>query len=176
MKCFQHADADAAALCPQCQKGLCHACASQFAPMSCEACFAGYNRRVVVHHAGRLFLTAAVFASGAAFFASQPHPDRAFPAMMGAAFVSMLWGWITITEHSSRGSTIVATPGMWLLFAMIKLLFSGFVGLVAAPVGIVNAIVQIVRVVRARRALRPADTGSAMPRDLAPANTPVTGI
>lgn len=175
MKCFQHADADAAALCPRCQKGLCHACASQFAPMSCAACFAGHNRRVVVHHVGRLFLTAAVFAGATAFFASQAHPDRAFPAIMGAAFVSMLWGWITITEHSSRVWTIVASPGLWLLFAMIKLLLSGFVGLVAAPFGIMNGIVQIVRVIRARRALRSGD-GVPAPRELAPANTPAAGI
>lgn len=175
MKCFQHAEIDAAALCPGCQKGLCHACASQFAPMSCEACFAAHNRSVVVRHAGRLFLTAAVFAGATAFFASQPHPDRAFPALMGGAFVSIIWGWITITERSSRGSTIVASPGVWLLFAMIKLLLSGFVGLVAAPFGIVNGIFQIVRVIRARRALRSGD-GIPVPRELAAVNTPATGI
>jgi hypothetical protein len=95
---------------------------------------------------------------------------------MGAVFTCMLWGWLTISEHASRSITIVGSPGAWLFFAMIKLFVSGFVGLVAAPFGIVNGIVQIVRVLRARRRLREADAASADPRELAAVGTPASGI
>jgi hypothetical protein len=167
---------DAAALCNECQQGLCHACASHFTLMSCASCFARHNRSVALHHAGRLFLTVLVFGGVAAFFRSQPHSDRLSPLMMGAVFTCMLWGWITITEHASRRFTIVGSPGVWLFLAIIKLSVSGFVGLVAAPFGIVNGIVQIVRVLRARRAVREAETTSADQRELVAAGTPAAGI
>lgn len=176
MRCFQHPDADAAALCPKCQKGLCHVCASQFAPMSCEQCFGSHNRRVAFHHVGRLIMTAVAFAGGTAFFASQHLPDRFYPVTMGAAAVAMLWGWMTIADYSSRGTIVVASPGLWLVFAMIKLVLSGFVGLVAAPIGIGNSVVQLFLVARTRRASQLAERGSGVPREPAPANTPAAGI
>lgn len=39
MKCFNHADREAAATCQSCGKGLCHECAAKYAPCLCSECY-----------------------------------------------------------------------------------------------------------------------------------------
>lgn len=157
MKCFDHPDADAAGLCPRCNRGLCHGCVARFSPMMCEPCFVTNNRDVAMRTAIRLAVTFLAFAGGVALGASQAQTRAPIESglVMGAALVCLLWGWFFSGDRSSQSSFFVAlSPLGWCIFLFFRLVFAGVVGLFAAPWGIVTGVIELVRIRRTRREIR----------------------
>ena len=136
MKCYNHPENEAVAQCLQCGKGLCEICAKKWSRPVCDDCQrANINEELEpLNHELTIYIALAIF--GAIFgFLTYRRPDMSLVAstIYGALAFPMYaagWKWL---NHITDSIVFFATPIGWIIYLLIKLVISAFVGIVALP-------------------------------------------
>lgn len=143
MKCLNHIDSEATALCQGCNKGLCVHCSTRFDTTLCEQCLLGHNKAVVDDTWTDLLMTVILFL-GITWFFHKPqatHLPLINSATLGIMFAFMYWGWKFLSNLFPLvwiGSGLV-----WLILTIVKFIAAYFVGLIVGPFQIIKAVRQI---------------------------------
>lgn len=167
MKCFHDPAADAVATCPQCGKGLCHACTSRFSPIVCESCCVVGNRKRAREIYLRLALTTALFVGVTSLLGIQRRVPGLYAPVGGAIVVCLFWGAKLLGPPSTADRINNALhPSAALFGSLIRLALAAIFGVFAAPAGIVSNIAELVVIRRTLREIERPSTGTG--RVLAP--------
>ncbi len=139
MKCYNHPNENAIAQCPHCGKGLCQTCAQKWSPPICDDCqkvfineeLSSINRELMFYVG--LVIVGAIF--GGIMGSGISHSlSEAFSVsiLYACSFPMYLAGWKWL-NHITDYFTLLATPKFWLIYILIKLMFSAIVGIFALP-------------------------------------------
>lgn len=147
MKCFYHPERDAVAQCNECNKGLCHECASKWDPPHCDGCgisvkdVASVQMKTIktffvvgvvigiIYCIGMFALT--VGESFTAGLFSLLLSVVLIP-IMGYGLAGWVVGWRKLSNFTSKFFLFLPIIG-WLIYLSIKLFLAYFVGFVALP-------------------------------------------
>lgn len=164
MNCFHHPDSPAVAMCPGCDRGVCHPCATRFAPALCESCVVSNNRRVAGRCIVRLAITFLLVAAPLALAVFQD--DLGLLPALGVAgvLVAVYWGWTFLSERSPRDSVVVMAPVVLLVFIAVRFIAACAIGLFVAPWGIFKSIRELVTIKRTGHDIRVQAGGVAEAR------------
>ena len=143
MKCYNHPEKDAIAQCVTCGKGLCEECAKKWTPPICDDCQRN-SINAELESVNSELVRNAVLAIGGVIIGVLM--GSSFPLGGGNAFLGILtlsilyafclpsyaagWKWM---NHLTDKFAFFGTPAFWLIYLLIKLLFSGAVGVFALP-------------------------------------------
>ena len=151
MKCFNHVDSDATALCQGRNKGLCAHCSTRFDTTLCEQCLLSHNKAVADDTYTDLLMTVILFL-GLTWFFHKPqatHLPLVNSAMLGLIFSFMYYGWKFLTNLFP--TVWIGSGLVWLILTIVKFIAAYFVGLIVGPFQIIKALRQIHATSRTRR-------------------------
>lgn len=150
MKCFNHVDADATALCQGCNKGLCAHCSTRFDTTLCEQCLLNHNKSAADGTYTDLLMTVILFL-GITWFLHKPqatHLPLVNSAMIGLIFSFTYYGWKFLTNLFP--TVWIGSGLVWLILTIVKFIAAYFVGLVVGPFQIIKAVRKIYATSRVR--------------------------
>jgi len=149
MNCYNHPEEVAVASCIDCGKGLCKSCTSLYQMPICNEC----NMKRVKADKGNLirvyipsiimFIVGAIFCFFIGSRGNWPLTDYLLGFfLIGFVFAGIPWGWKVLTFLQPRMFLFLSLFG-WVVYFLIKLLLSYFVGLVALPIGLIKLIIDL---------------------------------
>ena len=146
MKCYNHPNQDAIAQCVDCGKGLCQECETRWDPPICDSCqnsranaeLASLNRELMLYVG--LAIAGIVFGFFMVSSMASSAKQAGFGGLGGFGLVFTYglafpiyaagWKWLNhLTDHF----TLLATPMVWIIYLIVKLMFSAVVGMLALP-------------------------------------------
>lgn len=150
MQCFYHQGRDAVASCADCNKGLCQECASTFTPCLCLDCYSERRKATTIHEALRLsgksaiiFIVIFVFQK-LLFSLSDKELSLYGLLMMSLLFSGIPWGWSFVSRIFPM-QILVGSTGFLLLYFMLKLTVSYFIGIIIMLWNIVKICYLLIR-------------------------------
>lgn len=145
MNCFNHPELVSVAVCQDCQKGLCHQCASKYSPPICSQCSDSrvktekttiYKEFLLYFGLGSLIYFILVYLPSHHIEASPDDPSKFMMflllLLMGGSIVA---GWKTLDGFTSRYFLFLPIFG-WVIYFMLKLGVSGMIGPTMLPIRI----------------------------------------
>ena len=149
MKCFYHPDRDAVGQCVECSRGLCSECAGKWEPPHCDNCagnavssakFSAISRLVILILFGLAGMVYAFWAMWTSPTASKNIFGLIIVGILNAYWVAAIpAGWWKLDKITSGFFLFLPVLG-WLIYFVIKVILSMFVGLVALPIECVRLI------------------------------------
>lgn len=139
MKCYNHPNDDAIAQCHNCGKGLCQTCAQKWNPPICDDCQKGFINEELSSLSRELMIYIGLAIAGAIFggimgSGLSHRPSEAFSVAILYAFAFPVyaagWKWM---NHLTDKFALFGTPAFWIIYLLIKLMFSAAVGVFALP-------------------------------------------
>lgn len=155
MKCFYHNDRDATAQCSECGKLLCSECAEEWTPALCPDCGKAASKKIKSRARGVIaaavilgaigFLTAFCSLGDKSLFDVNFFQRLGYSLLSGYCFAGLIFGWLALNRLTADMFLFLSVVG-WLIYFLIKLFLSFFVGLFALPYYVIKEIRQIRRV------------------------------
>lgn len=120
MNCYHHLNEVGVALCVDCGKSLCHACASQHTPVRCKKCAIRAFTKAIFKEL-MVFLISAIIYKVASAYDSMPY-----------AWMSIPWGFMVI--NSLLYGWGIVLPGDWYVgYLFLKLMGACIIGVIVFP-------------------------------------------
>lgn len=143
MNCYNHPEKVAVASCVDCGKGLCKECASLYQIPICNEC----NLKRVKNDKGnitKIYLPSILlFILGMLLGIFGYNGSYTLGIFFGYLFASVPWGWKIVTFIQPRMFLFLSFFG-WVMYFLIKLFISSFVGIIAFPINLIKLIVNLV--------------------------------
>lgn len=153
MNCYNHPSQAAVAQCSDCGKGLCSGCAAAYSAPICNSC----NKSRISNERIRIIkeiLFTIVFGVALAylngkyiFFKDSSFSLRTtveYYIIFTYIFAGIVAGWKTLTNITPRMFLVLPIIG-WLLYFVLKLFLSFWVGLIMFPVRMVRNILRLIK-------------------------------
>jgi hypothetical protein len=141
MNCYNHPDDVAVATCIDCGKGLCKNCAALYQMPICNEC----NLTRVKNDKGsiiKVYMPSVVlFILGMLFGIA--NESFLYGILAGYILAGIPWGWKVVTFIQPKMFLFMSFLG-WVCYFLLKLAISGFVGIIALPIGIAKLIFSLV--------------------------------
>lgn len=152
MNCFNHENSVAVAFCQDCNKGLCQNCAKKNSMPICDQCnhlrgiatMNGVWKEIIITFGFGLSLTTLVLLKAST-------PDNSLRIGMYEFMIffyccsGIVAGWKTLNRISPNVFIILPLIG-WLIYFIVKLLLSFWVGIVMLPIRTINNIAKLIKV------------------------------
>lgn len=132
MKCYNHTEIDAVGQCMDCGRGLCADCVAKWEIPLCDNCQSMRGKAEKASLNRELMLYAGLAIAGVIFGVSLSGDILGSIKTFGLAFPIYAAGWKWL-NHLTDKFSLLATPGGWLTYIVIKLIFSAIVGVFALP-------------------------------------------
>ena len=131
MKCFVHPDREVAATCVQCNKGLCHACASVYRPCLCSDCAKERNYANTTGEVKSILIKQIIFFVVSfvvlkLLFSSQ-NPSLTMLLGLSLPISGIPWGWSLLSRLIPI--TLFGSSTLVMLYYFLKLFAAYFIGL-----------------------------------------------
>ena len=143
MNCFYHPNQPAVTTCTDCGKGLCTQCARRTQPIVCPDCFNKIKKNNIRSNTFSLIIFGVVFIVGYNIDIMQDSRIEA-PWISGYVMLSIAVGWDFLSHHLPFRLT-TATFLVWGIYLCLKLILSGWIGLILTPFVIIKKIYNIAR-------------------------------
>lgn len=153
MNCYNHPTQVAVAQCSDCSKGLCSQCATAYSIPICNTC----NKSRIRNERSRIIkelLFTVVFGAGLAYLVGEKLFFNGLSFSMKTtilyyviytyAFAGIVAGWKTLTSITPRIFLVLPIIG-WLLYFVVKLFLSFWLGLIMLPIRTVRNIIRLVK-------------------------------
>lgn len=151
MNCYNHPSETAVAQCIDCGKGLCSCCAATYSIMICNSC----NRQRIQNEKSRIIkeliftfifgISLAYLFGQAIFFKGESFSAKTviiYYIIYIYIFAGVVSGWKTLTSITPRIFLILPIIG-WLLYFIVKLFLSFWIGLVMLPIRVFRNIYRL---------------------------------
>lgn len=147
MNCYSHPQEPAAALCTDCQKGLCVECASQYSMPICTSCNTARakSEKMKIYQEFGLMLVFGIigylYVDGimASHMSRNILSTKILFIFFGAGAYA---GWKTLNKITPRMFLFLPLGG-WVLYFIIKLLASIVIGMIALPIWIFKNLMRL---------------------------------
>ncbi len=141
MKCYYHPEIEAVATCLECGRGLCSHCASKYNDIVCDDCVTRHKTQIRSASWRDIIISIVLFAIS--FFASLFTNQGVVMALFsGWILCGIPFGWRALSWLTSQVFMFMSFFG-WIIYLVVKVILSIFVGLVAMPISIGRAIIKI---------------------------------
>jgi hypothetical protein len=138
VNCFYHPDQTAVAVCSQCGKGLCQACASKWEPLVCEDCGVANAAALQKKRVQAIIAGLVIFYFVGRFYAVGTG-SAVVGVISGYLASGIPSGWVAMRKYQPRGILLMPIIG-WIMYFITKVCIAYFVGIVAWPVNIYKTI------------------------------------
>lgn len=139
MNCFFHPSEQAVAQCVDCQKGLCHTCASKYVIPICDSCNHHRRHAEMMTYIKPLILCLVLYIIG-----YQVKMMGSSSSFSGYIFMSIYIGWKFIHQFIPNMFILFSLRAM-LWYYLIRIGISLFVGIFTAPVYLGWCIYKLIR-------------------------------
>lgn len=159
MNCYYHPTQPAVAICDDCRKGLCSQCARKYSTPICNSCNRGrmkYEKKEIVKE----LLVTFTFGILLAYLLKEKVFNDPFSSsrlsfiiihyvVFTYIFAGIVAGWKTLTGFTPNILLIMPIIG-WLIYFLLKLFLSFWVGLIMLPIRTIRNIVRLIQLQRVR--------------------------
>ena len=145
MNCFYHPDKVAVAQCSECNKGLCHECATKYTRPICESCAKSVNKEITSYYMKPLIVAIVSPIIAYLICSSQSLPlteTMAWCFAPTALYVG--WRFIGFLEQYLQG--IIVFGCLFYIYYIAKFLFSIYVGGMVLPFYLPYCVYKIIKI------------------------------
>lgn len=144
MNCFHHPNEAAVAQCPDCGKGLCQQCASNYKTPICKTCNDARRRKAIVSYALPLCVYVVLFILGYRwnFMSTANSPDAHI--LSGYVLMSIISGYQFVNAIMPF-KLVSGSSTTWLIYYVLKLALYVVAGFFTAPFTIGWNIFKLIR-------------------------------